>query len=172
MDGIVKRHFRSALSRKHPTEPPHVQPLMSRITKYSAIFAVVLLAALTGVISKTVVKKTANSQKRPTTEEALRQVAEDINAVAPTQIDASTRLTNAVAMGNTLRYRYTLLNVSYLEVEKGSIGKNHGTALKNSVCSSAGLKPLVELAAILEYAYHDKDGVELEVVPIETSKCR
>jgi len=34
------------------------------------------------------------------------------------------------------------------------------------------LKQLVELAAILEYAYHDKDVVELEVVPIETSKCR
>jgi len=144
---------------------------MSRITQYSVIFAVVLLAALTGIISKTVVKKTANSNNHPTTEEALRQVAEGINAVAPTQIDANTRLTNAVAIGNTLRYRYTLLNVSYFEVEKGSIGKKHGAALKNSVCSSAGLKPLVELAAILEYAYHDKDGVELEVVPIDTSKC-
>ena len=145
---------------------------MNGFGKNLAIVAVVLLAVLAGIIAKTAVQKSANLQKTPSTEEALRQVAQGINAAAPTEIDANTRLTNAVAMGNTLRYRYTLLNVSHLDVEKNSIGKNHGERLKNSVCSSVGLKPLVELGAVLEYAYHDKDGVELEVVPIETSKCR
>jgi len=50
--------------------------------------------------------------------------------------------------------------------------KKKGRIRPNFSSSSAGLKQLVELAAILEYAYHDKDGVELEVEPIETSKCR
>ena len=63
-----------------------MQPPMSRVTKYSVISAVVLLAAIAGIIAKTVVQKTANPQKRPTIEEALRQVAAGINAVAPTQI--------------------------------------------------------------------------------------
>ena len=66
--------------------PPHMQAPMSRITKYSVISAVVLLAGIAGIIAKTVVQKTANLQKRPTIEEALRQVAAGMNAVAPTQI--------------------------------------------------------------------------------------
>lgn len=144
---------------------------MNSLGKNLGIIVLVLLAAVAGIIAKIVVQKSANLQKTPSTEEALRQVAQGINATAPTQIDANTRLMNAVAAGNTLRYRYTLLNASHADVEKNSIGKNYGERLKNSVCSSAGLKPLLELGAVLEYAYHDKDGVELEVVSIETSKC-
>jgi len=145
---------------------------MNNFGKNLGIVAVVLFAVLAGVIAKTAVQKSSNLQKASSTEEVLRQVAQGINATTPTQIDANTRLMNAVAVGNTLRYRYMLLNASYNEVEKNSIGKNHGARLRNSVCSSADMKPLVELGAILEYAYHDRDGIEIEIISIETSRCR
>jgi hypothetical protein len=60
----TKAHVRSPKS----AGPRHMQPPMSRITKYSVISAVVLLAAIAGIIAKTVVQKTANPQKRPTIE--------------------------------------------------------------------------------------------------------
>lgn len=145
---------------------------MNNLVKTILIIAVFLLALAAGIISKTTVQKTANLQKPPSTEEALRQVAQGINESTPTQIDKNTRLTNAVALGNTLRYRYTLLNVAHVDFEKNSISRLDGERMQSNVCSSSGMQPLVKLGAVLEYAYYDKDGVELEIVPIETSKCR
>lgn len=144
---------------------------MNNFGKTLTIAILVFLASVAAVIAKTTVQKSTNDQKIASIEKTLLKVAQDINANTPTQIDKNTRLMNAVAIGNTLRYRYMLLNAVFAEVEKNSIKKNYGTRLRNSVCSSVDLKPIVELGVIMEYAYYDRDGIELEIVSVETSKC-
>ena len=132
--------------------------------------AVLLAAAAASVVGQVLVKK-SDVRQRPSIEQALLEVAKEINKGAPTQIDANTRLMNAVALGTTLRYRYSLTNASHHDFVKGSIGKLYGDRLRNNVCSTEGMRPLVDIGAVLEYAYYDKDGFELEVVPVETVKC-
>jgi hypothetical protein len=145
---------------------------MNSIAKTILIISTVLLTATAGVISKTIVQKNANLQNAQSTEDALRQVAQDINKTTPIQIDKNTQLANVVALGNTLRYKYTLLNAVHSKFEKNSISKSNGDRIRNNVCSTAGMQPIIQLGATLEYAYYDKDGVELEIVKIETSKCK
>ena len=133
--------------------------------------AVLLLAAFVGVIAQVFVKKSV-TPGGISPEQTLAEVAKEINKDSPRQIDASTRLMNVVALGKTLTYRYSLTNASHKDYLKGSIETLHGERLKSSVCKAEGMRPLVNLGAVLEYAYHDKNGVELDVVSIETSKCQ
>lgn len=133
--------------------------------------AILLAAAAAGVVGQVIVKKSVARQP-PSIEQALLEIAKEINKNTPTQIDANTRLMNAVALGTTLRYRYSLIGASHNDFVKGSIGRLHGDRLRANVCSTEGMRPLVELGAILEYAYYDKAGFELEVVPIETVLCQ
>ena len=78
---------------------------------------------------------------------------------------------NAVVLEKTLRYRYTLLNVLSRDFEKGSLSKLNAERMKNNVCTTEGMKILVRLRAVLEFAYYDKNGVELEIVSIDTARC-
>lgn len=138
------------------------------------ILSVVAFLAIVagGVISKTAVQKAASPSGPSSIDQALREAALEINKTTPMQVDKNTQLMNAVALGSTLRYRYTLVNVSSRDFEKNSISKFDGDRMRGNVCSSAGMQPLVKLRAVLEYAYYDKDGVELEIVSVETSKCQ
>jgi len=70
-----------------------------------------------------------------------------------------------------LRYRYTLTNASRYNFEKGSIVRSHSDRLRANVCSSEGMRSLVDLGVILDFAYYDSEGFELEVVRVETVKC-
>lgn len=131
--------------------------------------------ATVGVVSKTAAEKTANlqlpSSKAPTTSDVLRQVASEINKTAPLLVDKYTRLDGAVALGETLRYRYTLVTLAANDFQKNAISKSDGGRIKSNVCTSDGMLPLVRLGVLIEYAYHDKNGVEIEVIPVETSQC-
>ena len=133
--------------------------------------AVLLLAAFLGVIAQVFVKKSV-SLGRPSPEQTLAEVANEINKATPRQIDKNTQLMSAVAIGKTLTYRYSLTNASQKDYLKGSIERLHGEKLKSSVCTAEGMRPLVKLGAVLEYEYHDKHGVVLDVISIETSKCQ
>ena len=135
-------------------------------------FAILILAAFAGVIAQGFVKKSMHQSRGTSTQEILANVAKEINKYTPSQVDENTRLMNAVAIGTTLRYRYTLANVSHKNFLQGSIGAEHGDRLHSNVCSTEGMRPLVKLKAVLEYAYYDKDGAELEVVPIDTATCQ
>jgi hypothetical protein len=133
--------------------------------------AVLLLAAYVGVIAQVFVKKSI-SPGGIATEQTLAEVAKEINKDTPRQIDENTRLMNVVALGKTLTYHYRLTNASHEDYLKGTIETLHGDRLKSSVCTAEGMRPVVKLGAVLEYAYHDKNGVELDVISIETSKCQ
>ena len=140
--------------------------------KIIAPLAILILAAFVGVIAQVFVKKSMAPSPGTSTHETLIDVAKEINKHTPSQVDENTRLMNAVAFGTTLRYRYTLTNVSRKDFLQGSIGAQHGDRLNSNVCATEGMRPLVKLRAVLEYAYYDKDGAELEVVRIDTAKCQ
>lgn len=144
---------------------------MSSFSKMATTVAFVVLVAFAGVIGKTFIQKTSQSSNVLSIDEALRLAANAVNETAPVQIDKDTRLMNAVALNRRLRYRYSLSQVSAKEFENGSITKQNAEKMRNSVCSAEGMKALVKLGTVLEYAYYDKDGVELEVVFIDTAKC-
>ena len=131
----------------------------------------VLLVAVAGVVGNVAAQKSTNLQNTPQIEEALRQAAKAVNETAPLQIDKNTKLMNAVALDKRLRYRYSLSHISARDFEKGSLIKLNAERMRNNVCSSEGMKILVKLGAVLEYAYYDRDGIELEIVSIETAKC-
>lgn len=144
---------------------------MNGFAKAATTIAVVLLVALAGVVGKVTAQKATNLQNTPPIDEALRHAAKAVNETAPLQIDKNTKLMNAVALDKRLRYRYSLSHISARDFEKGSLTKLNAERMKNNVCSSEGMKILVKLGAVLEYAYYDRDGVELEIVSIETAKC-
>ena len=144
---------------------------MKGFAKAATTVAVVLLVALAGVVGKVTAQKTTNMQNTPPIEEALRLAAKAVNETAPLQIDKNTKLMNAVVLDKKLRYRYSLSHVSAQDFEKGSLTKLNAERMKNNVCSSEGMKILVKLGAVLEYAYYDRVGIELEIVSIETAKC-
>ena len=144
---------------------------MKSFTKTATMIGFVFLLAFAGVVGKTFIQKTSNTPNTLSIDEALRIAANAVNETAPIQVDKYTRLLGAEVFNGRLKYKYSLSGVSAVDFEKGSINKEIGNNMQNNVCSSDGMKSLVKLGVILEYAYYDKDGVELEVVSVETAKC-
>jgi hypothetical protein len=148
---------------------------MNGLVKGFLSLAVFIALAAVGTVSRTVVQNATNSQKASTktqsTNDVLREVALEINRTAPLLVDKNTRLDGAVALGETLRYKYTFVAFNANDFEKNALSKSDGERIKNNVCTSAGMLPLVRLGVLIEYAYYDKNGVEIEVIPVQTSQC-
>lgn len=132
---------------------------------------IIFFVVFIGIAGKVVAQKVTAAPNIPPIQDALRLAAKAVNDTAPQQIDKNTTLMNAVVLEKTLRYRYTLLHILSRDFEKGSLSKPNVERMKNNVCTTEGMKILVKLRAILEFAYYDKNGVELEIVSIDTARC-
>jgi len=62
------------------------------------LLAILLAAAVAGVVGQVIVKKYAGRQPA-SIEQTLLEVAKEVNKNTPTKIDTNTRLMNAVALG-------------------------------------------------------------------------
>ena len=144
---------------------------MNSFSKATSIVLIIFFVVFIGIAGKVVAQKVTAAPNTPPIHDALRLAAKAVNDTAPQQIDKNTTLMNAVVLEKTLRYRYTLLNVLSRDFEKGSLSKLNAERMKNNVCTTEGMKILVRLRAVLEFAYYDKNGVELEIVSIDTARC-
>lgn len=106
---------------------------------------------------------------RASFDKVLVEVSNQINENCPLMLDKDTRLDGTVALpDNTLKYNYTLVNLSQSEIDPTDLKSYLEPKIVNNVKTSPDMKYFRDNRVTLLYAYYDKNGsfvLNLEVSP-------
>lgn len=94
----------------------------------------------------------------------------DMNKDLPQYVDEETRLDNVQIEGNTIVYKYTLVNYSNYELSDSSIDSMY-TLVKDNLCSSEDFRPALNQGYTANFTYLDKDGVKWKSFTVSKSDC-
>lgn len=87
----------------------------------------------------------------------LQTIVEEVNKKCPQVIDSETRFDGlAFKAPNTLVYKYTLLNVSEVNVDTAAFARELWPGILGTIRVSPEMQPLRDSKTTLEYEYNDK----------------
>lgn len=107
----------------------------------------------------------------PSFDNAMMEVASEINASCPIMIDQDTRLDNTLALpDNTFQYNYTLVHIEKSQININDLTNHLEKTIVNNVKANPDLQIFRDNKTIMAYYYRDKNGVfmtRIEVTPDE-----
>lgn len=107
----------------------------------------------------------------PSFDNAMMEVASEINAVCPLMVDKDTRLDNALALpDNTFQYNYTLIHMEISQIDIEDLTNYLEKTIVNNVRTNPDLQIFRDNQTTMAYYYRDKNGVfmtKIEVAPEE-----
>lgn len=142
-----------------------------------AYLAVFLILATTFALSKVSldqhIKGGNNSTQKSSTpiEELLPKFASQLNAKLPMMVDANTRLDSVMGINRTLRYNYTLINHSSLNVTDQDVRNSLQQKIENNVCTSQETLSFIKNGVTISYAYYGSEGKQISVISVSPSLC-
>ncbi len=99
----------------------------------------------------------------PSFDTVMMKAVSDINATCPIMVDKLTRLDNAIALpDNTIQYNYTVLEMQSSQIDTVAFRKQIFPNILNNVKTNPSFKIFRDNAAVLIYAYRDKDGLFIQ----------
>lgn len=108
---------------------------------------------------------------QPSYEEAISQIASDMNKTCPAMIDPDTRLDHVgVLPGNIIQYNYTLINMEQAQVNTLELRNQMEPHITQAVKTSPEMKFQRKLKATLNYYYQDKNGSYLFLISVTPDK--
>lgn len=120
----------------------------------------------------TIVLLNYSSFTQPSFDKMMVKISNDMNKNCPYMVDKETRLDNTAAVGNTIAYNYTLINMGINEIDLASIKNYMEQTLVNNTKTNPDMKVFRENNATIDYNYKDKDGVFLFKVQVTPDKYK
>lgn len=109
---------------------------------------------------------------QPSFDKMMVKISNDMNKNCPYMVDKETRLDNTAAVGNTIAYNYTLINMGINDIDLASIKNYMEQTLVNNTKTNPDMKVFRENNATIDYNYKDKDGVFLFKVQVTPDKYK
>lgn len=98
--------------------------------------------------------------KKPSFNEAMVEVANEINKTCPMMIDQDTQLDNTMALpNNTFVYNYTLVNLEKENIDIEAVKNFIEPKVVNNMKTSPDMKLYRENRTTMTYNYKDKNGI-------------
>ncbi len=120
----------------------------------------------------TIVLLNYSSFTQPSFDKMMVKISNDMNKNCPYMVDKETRLDNTAAVGNTIAYNYTLINMGINDIDLASIKNYMEQTLVNNTKTNPDMKVFRENNATIDYNYKDKDGVFLFKVQVTPDKYK
>lgn len=120
----------------------------------------------------TIVLLNYSSFTQPSFDKMMVKISNDMNKNCPYMVDKETRLDNTIAVGNTIAYNYTLINMGINDIDLASIKNYMEQTLVNNTKTNPDMKVFRENNATIDYNYKDKDGVFLFKVQVTPDKYK
>ncbi|MFO0690014.1 MAG: RDD family protein [Myxococcota bacterium] len=125
---------------------------------------------------RTAISATKPASSQLSIDNLLQQVADEINRIAPMDVDDQTRLTGATAgPGLQITYEFTLPAVDVSGLEAADIDGFRVLARENlqpNVCTGDTMKPLREAGVNIRYAYFDANGLPVMTIGFMPEDCK
>jgi len=103
--------------------------------------------------------------------ESLKISAEVMNKSLPTMIDSELRHDKVEAKGNTLVFKYTLVNFTQKEMSAEKLSELMEKDTKQGVCSDKDSLMMLEKGMTLIYEYSDKNGKPITQFTFDAEAC-
>lgn len=104
---------------------------------------------------------------KPSIDQELMAIASEFNKSTPMMIDNDTRLDNSIALpGKVLQYNYTLINTEKAAVNIDEFKQFLSERLANFVKTNPQMKFARDKNVTINYAYSDRNGEFLLLIPI------
>ncbi|HEX8757410.1 MAG TPA: RDD family protein [Steroidobacteraceae bacterium] len=111
----------------------------------------------------------------PVLQQELTQAANGVNANSPHMVDRITRLDGAhVGPGALFTYEYTLTNMHAARLSAMTLETLRwrlSAHVRQAVCRSTALRPMLSTGTVIRFRYRDKDGQELATVTVSRADC-
>lgn len=101
----------------------------------------------------------------------LRATVLAVSKNLPVMLDSDTKLDKISSEGNVLIYDYELVNFLSTDVDKVGLNAGLSTNLVKQVCSTPGLKSIMEKGGTLSYRYSGKDKLPVTELRIDLKNC-
>lgn len=101
----------------------------------------------------------------------LKNMAKEINAQTPIQLDEHTKLTSVIALQKTITFNYLLHRTSYRDINPQELNKIALENLNHSACQSKATKNLIDLGVEYVYIYFSNDGKQITRAAIKNYRC-
>ena len=135
--------------------------------KIVSIIAIVICVIVGVSIGKTVIKSIFDRKDVVLFDEALVEVAKQLNTTLPMQIDKDTRMDSTIAgPGNRLTYLYTLINFSSNELDQTEFTTIMRPQLVNGYKTNPDMAFFRQNKVELHYHYRDKNGNTIATIII------
>lgn len=146
--------------------------MKKKLFKLFGVIAVLIAIVIGNFVGKTTVDAYSSTEKKAKLNSILVNIASGINTNLPMMIDTETQLTSTMGLSNEFRYNYTLINFSIKDISPKEISNQVETKIINGVCTTKEMKFFVERGVTVSYAYHSKDGKQITIVSVPSSKCK
>lgn len=113
----------------------------------------------------------AFNQQNVSKQQALWQVASQLNQSTPIQIDQETILSNVSVEGDGLVYNYLLVNYSSAEISPQELVDALYPGVKSAVCSQPEMKPALRDGISFHYSYSGNDRNYIAKFVVKPSDC-
>ena len=101
----------------------------------------------------------------------LKNMAKEINAQTPIQLDEYTKLTSVIALQKTITFNYLLYRTNYKDVNPQELNKIALENLNHSACQSKATKNLIDAGVEYVYIYFSNDGKQITRASIKNYRC-
>ncbi|HEV7137231.1 MAG TPA: RDD family protein [Steroidobacteraceae bacterium] len=144
-------------------------------TASTYVLGVTTLLALGLYTRHTQAAYTAAHIPGPVLQQELTQAADGVNASSPRMVDHITRLDGAgVGPGALFTYEYTLTNMHAARLSAMTMETLRwrlSAHVRQAVCRSTALRPMLSTGTTIRFRYRDKDGQELATVTVSSADC-
>ena len=101
----------------------------------------------------------------------LKNMAVEINAQTPIQLDEETMVMFVVALQKTITFNMRLPRVRFSDVDPSSLAQIARENLNHTVCQDKATQKLIDLGVEYVYLYSDRDGKQITRVVIKSYRC-
>ena len=101
----------------------------------------------------------------------LKNMAKEINAQTPIQLDEYTKLTSVIALQKTITFYFLLYRTNYKDVNPQELNKIALENLNHSACQSKATKNLIDAGVEYVYIYFSNDGKQITRASIKNYRC-
>ena len=103
--------------------------------------------------------------------DTLKKMAMEMSSQMPMMMDTETRADFVLALGKTINFRMTLINVNSTDVNAEEFNKTIWSNVNDIACKNKATRTLIDAGVNYVYIYYGKNGRMITRVALDKYKC-
>lgn len=148
---------------------------MKTIVKASVAILLLIVIVVAGFVGRSIISMLSNASNKEkgdrVIEETVKDMTKKINSKLPIMVDSETRLDKTESDGKNIHYKYTMVNLLEVDIEKDRFHKLMTKAFINNQCSNENIIKTLKMGVKYYASYFDKNGILIATIKTDNESC-